>query len=477
MSIFLDIGKKLNARPKVDINKGGNFNCYPEKDENITQLWVLTNELYIQYEDLILHKNNNEICQKIENLLNEHRLEKKMLALELNIYLSYIYVCLTNKLFQHKFINNEKTIKLINSVDRNNIIDLDLKRKLAIIHATFDHQNNYLVYIDESLSLPWNDYILPTLGRQMFSRNRLINDISLPKYSDTDITSRSIIIEEVSLQSRKLELYRVGLAIYENDLKTLNETLYGENINRPRIEKFLSETFPVAVSINGTACSYKTTLINKCHTKVINEVDPHSRIMKIGKMGRFSGKDNNQVLAMNYQYMTSSLTQVYYSSIFDRCKFNNTIWRIILACLDTSNNLLEVALEKFMDFSPYLIQQMKLEPIIILIDTDVIANRKRMQERAHGSDMIRSLIENYVPAQNIVYGMMAYLCEWPIFPANLSLHASIIDHVLTKTKTNILNHGGKLPLPCTIPRHKLQITGNSDNDESFMHAKNLNIFK
>ena len=102
MSIFLDIAKKLNARPKVDINKGGNFICYPEKDEHITQLWVLTNELYIQYEDLILHKNNNEICQKIENLLNEHRLEKKMLALELNIYLSYIYLCLTNKLFQHK---------------------------------------------------------------------------------------------------------------------------------------------------------------------------------------------------------------------------------------------------------------------------------------------------------------------------------------------------------------------------------------
>ena len=120
---------------------------------------------------------------------------------------------------------------------------------------------------------------------------------------------------------------------------------------------------------------------------------------------------------------------------------------------------------------------MKMEPIIIFIDTNVVENRKRMRARDTGSDQMRSLIENYVAAQNIVYGLLAYLCEWPIFPADILLHPKIIKHIVSKIKNSVSLYDGKLPSRCDIPNHKLSITKNNDNDDSFAHAKKLNIFK
>ena len=476
MSIFLNIAEYLNDASKVLVSKIDESNWYLNNDDENSNQWVLADDLYLQYGNLI-QNSENPICLKIKKQLNSYVLEKKMLALELDMYLTYIYLSLSKNIFRLKFLNNNKTIELINTVDKNNIIDLQLKRKMAIVHGTFDHEQNYLVYIDHSLSLAWNDYILSTLARQMSYKNGLINEVSLP-YGDTQIKTRSNSskIEHVSLHSYIFELNQLGIAIYENNEATLNAKLFGEHCNNPRLDKFISKTFPAAVSINGTACSYKTTLINKCLSIIKNEVDPNSRILKIGKMGQFSGKDCNQILAMNYQYMTSSLGQVCYTSLFDRCKFNNTAWRIIMACLETTENPVDVALQRFMDFTPYLIQQMKLEPIIIVIDTDVVANRKRMRKRAKGGDMVRSQIENYVSAQNIVYGMLAYLCEWPIYPADTSLHTQIMEQVIAKTKKNVSDYSGKLPKPCVFPNHKLLISGNTDTN-SYNHAKNLNILK
>ena len=212
MSIFHSIAIYLNEKTHLVLTKVDSINhhtdellciVHPESrkkqktNENIDHSqWVLTNDLYLEYESLIKN-TNNPICLKIEKLLDTYNLNKKMLALDLKLYLAYIYVSITKKIFRLKFINNNKTIDLINSLDKNNVIETQLKRKLAIIHATFDHQNSYLVYIDDTLSLPWNDYILPTLARHSLFKNHLLNDLELP-YKSHD-TKSNMLIREVSL--------------------------------------------------------------------------------------------------------------------------------------------------------------------------------------------------------------------------------------------------------------------------------------
>ena len=484
MSIFLKIAEYLNESSPLTITQvdslDQNDSAYlsqticsnPNKKQKIhTSQWVLTNDLYSEYKKLIT--DNNSLFLKIEKLLNGYMLEKKMLALDIHLYLAYIYVSLSKKLFCLKFINNNKTIELINSIDENDIITNQLKRKLAIIHETFDYQKNYFVRIDNSLALPWNDFILPTLMRHSLSKNNLVNDLELPSMSYNKSTK---LINKVSIENRKLELYSIGNAIYRNDNIILNTQLFGK-INESRIQHFINNTLPVALSINGTACSYKTTFINNCLSEIKNQIDPNARILKIGKMGKFKGKDSNQVLAMNYQYMISSLVHIYYTSLFDRCKFNNMIWRIILACMNTNKDPVMMALNKLLDFTPHIINQMKMEPIIIFIDLNKIENRKRMNMRNKGSDKIRASIENYVSAQNIVYGLLAYLCDWPIFPANLQLHSDIAKFIITKIKKNVSAYSETLPPICEIPDHELCFSKNIDYDKTFDHSKYLKIFK
>ena len=309
--------------------------------------------------------------------------------------------------------------------------------------------------------------------RHSFSNKNLVNDLKLPSMLHEKSTK---LIQKVSIKNQKLNLYSIGNAIYRNDIRILNDQLFGEK-NDSRIKTFLTNTHSVAVSINGTACSYKTTFINNCISEIKNQIDPNAQILKIGKMGKFKGKDSNQVLAMNYQYMISSLVHVYYTSLFDRCKFNNLIWRIILACMDTTKDPVLVALDKFLDFTPYIINQMKKEPIIIFIDLNKIENRKRMHIRSTGSDKIRSTIENYVSAQNIVYGVLAYMCDWPIFEADLDLHPEITKIIIKKVKTNVSAYGEKLPPRCEIPDHELCFSKNIDYDKTFDHSKYLEIFK
>ena len=194
MSIFLKIAEYLNESSPLTITQvdslDQNDSAYlsqticsnPNKKQKIdTSQWVLTNDLYSEYKKLIT--DNNSLFLKIEKLLNGYMLEKKMLALDIHLYLAYIYVSLSKKLFCLKFINNNKTIELINSIDENDIITNQLKRKLAIIHETFDYQKNYFVRIDNSLALPWNDFILPTLMRHSLSKNNLVNDLELPSMS------------------------------------------------------------------------------------------------------------------------------------------------------------------------------------------------------------------------------------------------------------------------------------------------------
>ena len=488
MSIFLKIAKFLNDVPHLSLiiinnqnNDEGeadlqytwsNYKKKPKIGDTDQEQWILTKDLYLEYQNLIKDDYNNSTQSDIKKLLNAHMLEKKMLALDLDLYLAYIYVSLTKKLFSCKFISNNITVELINSVDIDNIIDTKIKRKLAIIHSTFEYKNNYFVYIDDTLALPWNDFILPTLARSLLNDN-LINNLKLPDMS-YNVKDNNLM---VSMEDYKSELYSIGNAIYKNIPAILTDQLFGEIVNNNRLENFLTKTNSVAVSVNGTACSYKSTFINNCLTAVKGEIDSNARIFKIGKMGRFRGKDSNQVLAMNYQYMTSSLVQLYYTSLFDRCKFNNMIWRIILACLDSTKNPVQVVLKRFMDFTPYLINQMKMEPIIIFIDLDKVGNRKRMYNRNLGNDRARSLIELYVSAQNIVYGMLAYLCDWPIFSADVNLHPKITELVINKIKANVSACGGKLPPQCKIPDHKLIPSKNVDTDNTYDHSKYLNVFK
>lgn len=417
----------------------------------------------------------DDIINSIEKYtsLSKYYVEKAALALDADEFIYFIYFCGNFNFFNKKFESMDISFNLIDNTVPN--LSKKVKITLAIIHKTL--WNNIFYYINVyqiNFTFPWSKYIIPAIAREK------TRQISL--YKNTPVPIKDSIIQH--------NFYNFFDKAYVKDLASslflLNARTGVEKIkykfSQENNNVFINNTLNVAPMINGTACAGKTTLLTKAMLEINNKIDPNARVLKVAKLGGFEGKDKNQLLAMEYQSVAAELASVYYTSILDRCKYNNMIWRIILTLMDSS----EDSVQKFVDilehFSSLMINLMSKQPIIIFLDSNVLANRKCMSTRNEGGDSYRCFLQNYAPAQNMVYGVLAALCKWPVIDrVDLTHKAKKIENefinlVVNKIKKNISILGPNHNVSPT--NHKIVIYESEYSDDtSFKEAQLLEILK
>jgi hypothetical protein len=191
-----------------------------------------------------------------------------------------------------------------------------------------------------------------TFSQAFGCSNSMIN--SLPSLTHESLLS--------SFENR--ELIRKYATIFGRGYTSQDSRALETNLNDMEpadIHRFLYDTKFTAVKINGTACAGKTTILNNTLAEIKETIDSNAEILKIGSMGGFAGKDYNQVLAMQYQYVAIGMADQFYTSVCDRCPFNNMIWRIILAMMDTTQDLVTVFMKELSDISPLMLELMAKE--------------------------------------------------------------------------------------------------------------------
>lgn len=424
------------------------------------------------YEELrLLLESADDLGKTMPNaLLNT--LASKMYVLDNDTLLSYLYLQLSNNLFNASFTSFKHTLSMIRLFDPDNLISQKTARNISMIHSELARNDNYFIVV-KSYYLPWNDYIIPQIVNQNERRRRI-----------TDSASALPPIKRVRYNNANNADAINNVTLHEIIYNILYESSSKVPFGRFNQNKFLYDTQNVAVSINGTACSGKSTII-RAVLDVLLTLDENATILKSGKIGGFKGKDKNQILALEYQLGVNYMIQTFYTSISDRCVYNNLIWRVILAFMKTEECTAEKITRMIVDNVPMnIIRIMKQTPIIIFLDTDIVSNRTYMESRKSGTDIMRSKIEHYVAIQNAVYGAFAFLCDWPIFntgfvkndiKATNSKHMIIKNLIYEKTKLNIANHRGTLPKLFDLVHTKFS---NSDYDDTIYTAsRKLGIMK
>lgn len=396
-------------------------------------------------------QNEDEIS---DTLLN--RLEHKMLSLDRPTLLLYLFYQLGFNLFNDVFVTMAESASRFKTLAPYDL-ELSTLHNLCMIHKYISINTYYLII--PPFALPWSDVILPKYYHRY---NDLTIGFGIPK-------------EFLSLSDPNL-------------VHIVNMLLNGDTqvVTSPKWttwtrQNFIENTSPLAVGINGTACVGKTTIIDRAIASIQVEIDPNADIIKAGKYGGYRGKDNEQALAMEYQAIVYGLMQEQYTSIADRDMYNNLIWRFILSHQDTKNctaeNIVQHVTSKI---STNMIQIMRKQPIIIIVDLDALKNRRRMFRRAMGGDRLRCFIEYYVPAQNALYGLFAYLCGWPIFNRNfddkLNQQDEIVDLMVSKIKDNVERYDMKLPTENTLTLGKFSYDLEPDQYD-YNTAVSLGIFK
>lgn len=440
-------------------------------------------------------------------LCDEFALEEKFFALPPQHLYIYLYLEIGYKYFENIVKSTDLKPSMVRNFirplfDNNEITEdkLELIADFEVISETFLRPiEHYRIHAFRT-TLTWNDALLARMFKEKRLRSKYysstgfnirscfkLNDCSLEedpvhhvlnaieegkKKSREQISSVKTYdkfdvqylrkLAEMFTSTRKL-CQKLGSIWYEDDGVKIHtdDTVFNH---------FLHETCNDAVMVNGTACVGKTSFLQEVVEEIRNKIDPNSRLLKASGCGGFRGKDCEQVLAMQYQLCASGLAKLCYTSVIDRCFFNNLLWRIIQALYNTNTDIVEYFLFLFSLFSPAVIELMKREPIIVIIETNVPRNRKRMFDRDEGGDHIRCRLERYVIAQNLVYGVFATLCNWPLIDlGNFSFNETNIfkkiqQLILEKIILNVERNGKKLPTvsdkasdeetPLFLKRHK-----------------------
>lgn len=357
-----------------------------------------------------------------------YNLETKIYALPKTLYLLYLYFHFSYNIFERDDFS-EKLIR--ENMPKHKLITEEEISRFIIIYNSLKTDKYYLKV--SPFLLPWNDFVIPNIRRceMVFSK--------LPKNLTTKVDDGRF---------DKFEILKIV-----KDIMNLNSMM--EIFDDEKSFNHFMNTQTSAVSINGTACAAKTTLLNSALETIIENIDPNAQVLKSGKTGNFIGKDDNQILAMQYQLISYYSVIKYYTSISDRCPFNNLIWRIILGCVTAQTFTAEHITDLFVEnCSRNLIKVMSSFPIIILLDSDPTTNRARMNKRSTGTDNVRAFMEYYVHAQNTIYALFAYLCKWPVFdksfvpndPIETNLKQDFIKNlIIDKVNKNIQDSNGKLP--------------------------------
>lgn len=340
----------------------------------------------------------------------------------------------------------------------------------------FDHFENHkqsLLYINELFAENWQDtyqvicgdYILPW------------NDLIVPLYYKFNKQYTAPMI----IDKPKLLLWTY---VDRNDLtKLLTMVWNGESpveyMDKLNDEQRFYSTACVAPALNGTACSGKTTILNNT-IKRINEFDPKATILKVGRMGSYAGKDVCQFVALTQQITISLATMAFYTSIVDRDAFNNALWRLIQFNW-ASTNVVEDFVVALSAMDPQTVHQLSLMPVIYIIDTDVIENRRRMHKRNMGGDSWRCRVEQYVARQNMAFAAMAYLFKAPLFDrahGTIEAVSKEISNLLYKKSLNNYHKAGKVtPTPPIFTSHGTSSEAVFNDIDDYQFARNLTLYK
>lgn len=277
---------------------------------------------------------------------------------------------------------------------------------------------------------PWTAHIMPTLARA--AHGILVENPRPRKVVDPD---RIRYIESL-------------VNLYLNGRPEHKERLTERTLNR-----FTHNTALYAPAINGTACVGKSSILYS----VLDELKRfgiNSGITKLNKLGGFKGKDKNELVALQCTPVMLHASETKPDWIMDRCPFNNLIWKIILALIGVPDqDLIKKAAELIDEINWNLFEMMMFYPVFIIIDSNVQENRQRMLRRGQAKvsesgqtsgDLFRCKISNYVAVQNLVYGTLAAMCDWPVvdvgvedqFPLSGVKLTSLVQAVTLKVLNN-----------------------------------------
>lgn len=424
----------------------------------------------------IFRDNNNDLVNRSTNLLNslleslnedslkQHLLEKNqdkvkfnfnletyMAALPVKYLICYIFAACMN------LFHPLRAMTMI--YDQRTHFDYDciyvIKRIKSILNY---HQDVYYIKVNKlNVYLPWNDYIIPILAREVFQNEtnpyKKLNHRTLDTYFTDDV--RQLVTKLV-----------------QKDQGFLTWLCQNSHQN---FDHFVNHTQRISIAINGTACVGKSSLLLELAGELSSFYNTQCQVQKIGKYGGYRGKDNNQVLSLSYQAVMMNLTNRDVNNLHDRDAFNNLIWRCILQYPDNDEkDLVELVTEIFVkSISKNLIKTMSQYPVIVLIDLNAVANRERMYLRNTGNDRVRCFIKNYVESQNVFYALFAYMCRWPIFNTayDPTDRSTIKKLVFEKYHNNVTNN-----ISDAVPLN-YNVTFKTDYVENFERACKLNIMK
>ena len=439
----------------------------------------LYNPIYKFDEEEFLRMMTADADKFDESIVNDSqfKLEHKFLALKYPLCWAYVYLTVSFGFFSTKFESRKHSTDNLLKIFQKQSFMAKFIPQLVTIHSTFADGNNYYI-IDEAIYYPWNDIILSKLALKKLQDDKLrdmckVNN--LQKYKSQKITypikCLLNIVDMLKMKSNSKLLLEAQYCNPKIEALLTKDLIHNENFMNAHI---------MSPCINGTACVGKTTLINSIMKNIVL-IDPKATILKSNKFGGFSGKDCNQVLAMQNQMTLYDAGLVYYSSIMDRDPSNNMIWRIILQLTESTENIVErfhnILLEQI---TPSTIYALSRIPVVIIIDTNCIENRKRMHQRsASMGDNYRCFIETYTPVQNMVFGTMALMCGWILIDRahpSFQLHYDQVSNlIVSKVQKNIFQSVRKIP-PVTSP-FSMPIISNADDRCCFENAKKLHIFK
>lgn len=406
-------------------------------------------------------------------ICDSNNLECKMFALEPIILNYYIYLSLKYKFFQIKYQSNAKTLTLLQKIFNNE----KYFDELIAIHSTFRF-NNSIMYRYNDVDYPWNDFILAEIQRVLkIKPQKGFNPFGIAAYQQLNEPPESKNTSLFDIYDKNV------IRNWAEKFSSIKSTVSPINYKQNDVKKFINHTHNHAISITGTACVGKTSILNDA-LAIVQSFDPNAKIYKSGRLGGFSDKDFEQIRALSYQYTMISVKETYFTSILDRSPLDNIFWRFILPLMNTQKSMVDEFIEILPLMTHFDMKCLEREPIIYIIDSDVEKVRDRMRKRLTGTDAVRAMIENYVPAQNMVYGVFAKLTNSIIIDlacdsriSNTPISQDIHQYILTLIKQKISKtvEIRNLPQYDPIPEFKSILTKPINID--YGTAINLNIFK
>lgn len=333
-------------------------------------------------------------------------------------YFKYIYVKLFGDDMFFRLMSRQNIISAVVDVVRTYgivpfdfkipselIDDLLLVQKLLTSPETAKYNVLVHYYIDQTKSyrlVTWNPLILPIL----------LNPKRIPTYpTRVPVFGYNFVISSIL---DNIDIYAKSFIDKKDGF----------------VEDFIVRTKNVAPSINGTACVGKTSILNNLIDKVKSakpECAKKVNVLKLSKCGGVKGKDTNSLIGMQCAIIMMNAVESSPLCIADRCPFNNIIWQMIMSIINNESGTSsprEMAMYILANMNKNTLELMRSYPVVVIIDSDVMANRVRMYDRGRltlentnrsTGDLFRWSIPNYVTAQNLIYGAIAQMCEWPLF--------------------------------------------------------------